>query len=159
MVAFGEAPAARVSEQRVVAVARRRQPEQSLQHAVNMRRREEILAAGDQGYALERVIDRYREVVAARRVFTGQHDIAERPRVGAKAVRFTAAFLDPIKRAGQRQRAGKIEPQGVILPAALFCLAFLQAEQRTEEERAYSARHSIPDAVLAETALVDFLEG
>ena len=45
-----------------------------------------------------------------------------------------------------------------IIERARHLGAFLQAEQRTEEERAYSARHSIPDAVLAETALVDFLE-
>jgi hypothetical protein len=34
----------------------------------------------------------------------------------------------------------------------------LQATQ-TAEERARSARHSIPQAVLAETAVLDFLHG
>jgi len=43
-----------------------------------------------------------------------------------------------------------------IIERARHLGAYLQAEQ-TEEERARSARHGIPDAVLAETAVLDFL--
>ena len=43
-----------------------------------------------------------------------------------------------------------------IIERARHLGAYLQAEQ-TEEERARSERHGIPDAVLAETAVLDFL--
>jgi 2-polyprenyl-6-methoxyphenol hydroxylase-like FAD-dependent oxidoreductase len=43
-----------------------------------------------------------------------------------------------------------------IIQRARHLGAYLQA-QRTEEEHAHSARHSIPAAVLAETAVLDFL--
>jgi 2-polyprenyl-6-methoxyphenol hydroxylase-like FAD-dependent oxidoreductase len=43
-----------------------------------------------------------------------------------------------------------------IIQRARHLGAYLQA-QRTEEERAHSARHSIPAAVMAETAVLDFL--
>jgi hypothetical protein len=43
-----------------------------------------------------------------------------------------------------------------IIQRARHLGAYLQATQ-TAEERARSARHSIPQAVLAETAVLDFL--
>ena len=43
-----------------------------------------------------------------------------------------------------------------IIERARHLGAYLQATQ-TAEERARSARHSIPEAVLAETAMLDFL--
>jgi 2-polyprenyl-6-methoxyphenol hydroxylase-like FAD-dependent oxidoreductase len=43
-----------------------------------------------------------------------------------------------------------------IIERARHLGAYLQAEQ-TAEERARSERHSIPEAVLAETAVLDFL--
>ena len=45
-----------------------------------------------------------------------------------------------------------------IIERARHLGAYLQAERRTEEEHALSQRHSIPQAVLAETALLDFLQ-
>jgi 2-polyprenyl-6-methoxyphenol hydroxylase-like FAD-dependent oxidoreductase len=45
-----------------------------------------------------------------------------------------------------------------IIQRARHLGAYLQA-QRTEEELAHSARHSIPEAVMAETAVLDFLYG
>jgi len=45
-----------------------------------------------------------------------------------------------------------------IIERARHLGAYLQATQ-TAEERARSARHSIPQAVLAETAVLDFLRG
>jgi 2-polyprenyl-6-methoxyphenol hydroxylase-like FAD-dependent oxidoreductase len=44
-----------------------------------------------------------------------------------------------------------------IIERARHLGAYLQAEQRTEEERARSQQHSIPQAVLEETAVLDFL--
>ena len=79
-VALGEAAAGRVGQQRVMAVARGRQAEQRLQNAVDMRRHREILAAGHQGDALDRVVDRDREMVARRQLLAGEHDIAEHSR-------------------------------------------------------------------------------
>jgi len=55
-VALGKAPAGRVGQQRVMSVARCRQAEQCLEHAMNMRRGREILAAGHQSDTLERVV-------------------------------------------------------------------------------------------------------
>jgi len=46
-IALGKAPAGRVSQQRMMPVARCRQAEQCLEHAMNMRRGRQILAAGD----------------------------------------------------------------------------------------------------------------
>jgi 2-polyprenyl-6-methoxyphenol hydroxylase-like FAD-dependent oxidoreductase len=44
-----------------------------------------------------------------------------------------------------------------IIARARHLGAYLQAERRTAEERAHSQRYSIPAAVLAETAVLDFL--
>ena len=46
-----------------------------------------------------------------------------------------------------------------IIQRARHLGAYLQATKETEEERAHSARSSIPEAVLAETAVLDFLYG
>ena len=50
-----------------------------------MRRGEQIDAARHQGHALQRVVDRDREVIARRHLLAGQHDIAERRRIGRDA--------------------------------------------------------------------------
>jgi hypothetical protein len=55
-VAFGETPAGRVGQQRMMSVARRRQSEQALQNAMDLRRGREILAARHQSDTLERVV-------------------------------------------------------------------------------------------------------
>ncbi|MFL5070756.1 MAG: FAD binding domain-containing protein [Xanthobacteraceae bacterium] len=44
-----------------------------------------------------------------------------------------------------------------IIQRARHLGAYLQALKETDEERAHSARYSIPEAVLAETAVLDFL--
>ena len=46
-----------------------------------------------------------------------------------------------------------------IIQRARHLGAYLQALKTTDEERAHSARYSIPEAVLAETAVLDFLYG
>jgi 2-polyprenyl-6-methoxyphenol hydroxylase-like FAD-dependent oxidoreductase len=67
--------------------------------------------------------------------------LAAEPDVAAALRRFEAERLS----IGQR-----------IIQRARHLGAFLQAQQ-TAEERSQSARHSIPEAVLAETAVLDFL--
>jgi 2-polyprenyl-6-methoxyphenol hydroxylase-like FAD-dependent oxidoreductase len=58
---------------------------------------------------------------------------------------------------GLRQFEAERLPAGNrIIERARHLGAYLQATQ-TAEERSRSARHSIPEAVLAETAMVDFL--
>jgi 2-polyprenyl-6-methoxyphenol hydroxylase-like FAD-dependent oxidoreductase len=44
-----------------------------------------------------------------------------------------------------------------IIQRARHLGAYLQAERRTEEERSLSARHSIPEAVMTETATLNFM--
>ena len=53
-------------------------------------------------------------------------------------------------------RSGALPENKKIIERARHLGAYLQATQ-TAEERARSARHSIPEAVLAETAVLDFL--
>lgn len=63
---------------------------------------------------------------------------------------------DDISAALRRFEAARLPENRKIIERARHLGAFLQATQ-TAEERARSARHSIPEAVLAETAVLDFL--
>jgi 2-polyprenyl-6-methoxyphenol hydroxylase-like FAD-dependent oxidoreductase len=56
----------------------------------------------------------------------------------------------------RRYEAQRLPENGKIIERARHLGAYLQATQ-TAEEHARSARHSIPAAVLAETAVLDFL--
>jgi 2-polyprenyl-6-methoxyphenol hydroxylase-like FAD-dependent oxidoreductase len=58
----------------------------------------------------------------------------------------------------RRFEAARLPVGRRIIQRARHLGAYLQA-QRTEEELAHSARHSIPEAVMAETAVLDFLYG
>ena len=97
----------------------------------------------------------------------GDAAFVARPHVGAgvsKAAGDAAAIVRALATHGEvgpalRQfEAERLSVGQRIIERARHLGAFLQAEQRTQEERARSAQHSIPEAVLAETALVDFLE-
>ena len=69
-----------------------------------------------------------------------------------------AAALDAgeVEAALRRFEAERLPENRKIIERARHLGAYLQATQTTEE-RACSARHSIPQAVLAETAVLDFL--
>jgi 2-polyprenyl-6-methoxyphenol hydroxylase-like FAD-dependent oxidoreductase len=69
-----------------------------------------------------------------------------------------AAALDAedVETALRRFEAQRLPENKKIIERARHLGAYLQATQTTEE-RARSARHSIPQAVLAETAVLDFL--
>jgi 2-polyprenyl-6-methoxyphenol hydroxylase-like FAD-dependent oxidoreductase len=71
-----------------------------------------------------------------------------------------AAALDDhdVEGALRRFEAERLPDNKKIIERARHLGAYLQATQ-TAEERARSARHSIPEAVLAETAVLDFLYG
>jgi 2-polyprenyl-6-methoxyphenol hydroxylase-like FAD-dependent oxidoreductase len=89
-----------------------------------------------------------------------------RPHVAAgvsKAADDAAALADALEaedvEAGLRRfQAQRLPDNKKIIERARHLGAYLQATQ-TAEERARSARHSIPQAVLAETAVLDFLHG
>jgi 2-polyprenyl-6-methoxyphenol hydroxylase-like FAD-dependent oxidoreductase len=94
----------------------------------------------------------------------GDAAFVARPHVGAgvsKAADDAAALADALDRSDVRSALQQFEaarlPVGRrIIERARHLGAYLQATQ-TAEERARSQRHSIPEAVLAETALLDFL--
>jgi 2-polyprenyl-6-methoxyphenol hydroxylase-like FAD-dependent oxidoreductase len=73
----------------------------------------------------------------------------------ALAEALDADDVEPALRRFERQR---LPENKKIIERARHLGAYLQATQ-TAEERARSARHSIPQAVLAETAVLDFLHG
>ena len=63
---------------------------------------------------------------------------------------------DDIAAALRRFEAKRLPVNSRIIECARHLGAYLQASQ-TAEERARSERHSIPEAVMAETAVLDFL--
>jgi 2-polyprenyl-6-methoxyphenol hydroxylase-like FAD-dependent oxidoreductase len=94
----------------------------------------------------------------------GDAAFVARPHVGAgvsKAADDAAALAEAldaqdVEGALRRYESERLPENKRIIERARHLGAYLQATQ-TAEERARSARHSIPEAVLAETALIDFL--
>ncbi len=94
----------------------------------------------------------------------GDAAFVARPHVGAgvsKAADDAAALAqaldgDDVEAGLRRFEAERLPVGNRIIERARHLGAYLQATQTTEE-RARSERHSIPEAVLAETAMVDFL--
>jgi len=95
----------------------------------------------------------------------GDAAFVARPHVGAgvsKAADDAAALVEALKSeadvesALKRFEAARLKENYRIIERARHLGAYLQATQ-TAEERARSQRHSIPEAVLAETAVLDFL--
>jgi 2-polyprenyl-6-methoxyphenol hydroxylase-like FAD-dependent oxidoreductase len=94
----------------------------------------------------------------------GDAAFVERPHVAAgvsKAADDAAALAEVLEAedvdpALRRFEARRLPENKKIIERARHLGAYLQATQ-TAEERARSARHSIPQAVLAETAVLDFL--
>jgi 2-polyprenyl-6-methoxyphenol hydroxylase-like FAD-dependent oxidoreductase len=72
------------------------------------------------------------------------------------AVLVEALAHDEVVAALRRFEAVRLPVGRRIIERARHLGAYLQATQ-TAEERARSQRHSIPEAVLAETAVLDFL--
>src|SRR5580704_16480005 len=99
-----------------------------------------------------------------RAAIIGDAAFVARPHVAAgvsKAADDAAALaqaLDAsdVEAALRRFEAERLPDNNRIIERARHLGAYLQATQ-TEEERTRSARHSIPEAVLAETAMIDFL--
>ncbi len=97
-------------------------------------------------------------------VIIGDAAFVARPHVAAgvsKAADDAAALTqaldaEEVEAALRRFEAERLPDNKKIIERARHLGAYLQASQ-TAEERARSARHSIPEAVLAETAVLDFL--
>src|SRR5213076_2433585 len=94
----------------------------------------------------------------------GDAAFVARPHVGAgvsKACEDAFALADAVASDAVEPALVKFEAQRLpvgrrIIERARHLGAYLQATQ-TDEERARSRRHGIPEAVLAETAVLDFL--
>jgi 2-polyprenyl-6-methoxyphenol hydroxylase-like FAD-dependent oxidoreductase len=103
-------------------------------------------------------------VAFGRVAIVGDAAFVARPHVAAgvsKAADDAAALAealdaDDVEAALRRFEAVRLPENGKIIERARHLGAYLQATQ-TAEERARSARHGIPQAVLAETAVLDFL--
>jgi 2-polyprenyl-6-methoxyphenol hydroxylase-like FAD-dependent oxidoreductase len=91
--------------------------------------------------------------VARPHVGAGVTKAAEDARELAKALQQT---MD-VPQALSRFEDARLAVGRRIIQRARHLGAYLQAERRTEEERSRSARHSIPEAVMIETATLDFL--
>ena len=97
----------------------------------------------------------------------GDAAFVARPHVGAgvaKAADDALALADALQKHGRVEEAlrhfeqDRLATGRKIIERARHLGAYLQAEHRSAEDRARSQRHSIPQAVLAETALLDFLQ-
>jgi 2-polyprenyl-6-methoxyphenol hydroxylase-like FAD-dependent oxidoreductase len=94
----------------------------------------------------------------------GDAAFVARPHVGAgvsKAADDAAALVEALETASVEMALARFETMRLpdnnrIIERARHLGAYLQATQ-SDEDRARSARHGVPEAVLAETALVDFL--
>ena len=96
----------------------------------------------------------------------GDAAFVARPHVGAgvaKAAADAAVLADAlaseesVDAALRRFEAARLLVGEQIIARARHLGAYVQASQRTEAERAYAERHRTPEAVLAETATMDFL--
>ncbi len=97
----------------------------------------------------------------------GDAAFVARPHVGAgvaKAADDALRLAEELARSGDiaaalaRFEAARIGVGGRIIARARHLGAYVQAERRTDEEQRYAERHRTPEAVLAETALMDFLQ-
>jgi hypothetical protein len=78
---LGEALAALIREQGMMAIGGLRQAQQRLQEPVHMSGGQEILTARDERHLLQRVVHRHREVIARGRVLAREDHIAEQARI------------------------------------------------------------------------------
>lgn len=121
------------------------------------------------GAFLQPIYDLEADRMAAGRVaLVGDAAFVARPHVGggiAKAVGDAVALAERLDRepgipaALLSFEAARMPVGARIVQRARHLGAYLQTHFRTEEERALAARHRSPEAVMAETALLDFLDG
>ena len=109
---------------------------------------------------------RARRMAFGRVAILGDAAFVARPHVAvgvAKAAEDAIALADEIERCGdvvhgvEQFEAVRIEVGRRVIERARHLGAYLQAELRTSQERDFAARHRTVEAVMAETAVVDFL--
>jgi 2-polyprenyl-6-methoxyphenol hydroxylase-like FAD-dependent oxidoreductase len=97
----------------------------------------------------------------------GDAAFVARPHVGAgvaKAAQDAAALADAltatddIEAALKRFETARVDVGRRIIERARHLGAYMQAHRRTAAERLQAERHRTPEAVMAETALIDFLD-
>jgi len=91
---FGQLAAFRVDHQAMMVVVRRMQSKQRLQHAVYAGGCLQVLPAHHMRYAMQRVVDDHREMIAGRRLLAPQHDVA--PGLRVRPSGFRALLPDPV---------------------------------------------------------------
>src|SRR5262249_42033519 len=124
----GEFLSLRVENEAVMGIGRSREPEQRLEQPLDMGRREEIVPARHQRYALVRIIDHDGQVITRRQVLAGGGDIAEK--LGTRnlgtgfSVRTFPRFLEA-ELIDKGARLGDVEAQrvGFALPDATLAEA------------------------------------
>ncbi len=100
-----------------MAIARRGQIEQRLQEPVNRGRGKEVASAHDVGDALERIVDRHRQMIARREIAPAENDVAPQRRLRKTSDRAQAlAEFDP----GQIGRNGLDRESRVEAPCGFF---------------------------------------
>ena len=106
--AFCQLFAVLVEHQLVMMPFGHRQPQQLLQHAVNMRRAEQIGTARYKGHAVRRIIERRRKVIAGGQVLAHNHHVSEFARIGDDAAR---DGIDPDQLSRLGHQLIDVEPQ------------------------------------------------
>jgi 2-polyprenyl-6-methoxyphenol hydroxylase-like FAD-dependent oxidoreductase len=105
-------------------------------------------------------------VAFGRVALIGDAAFVARPHVGAgvtKAAEDARELVDALSEVNDVPQAllrfeqSRLRAGRRIIQRARHLGAYLQAEQRTDEERSRSAQHSIPQAVMIETATLDFM--
>ncbi len=104
-------------------------------------------------------------LAAGRVALAGDAAFVVRPHVGAgvtKAAEDAQALAlaldqeDRVETALRRYEAARLPAGQRVVQRARHLGAYMQAQRRTEEERRAAARHRTPEAVMAETAVLNF---
>jgi DNA-3-methyladenine glycosylase II len=109
-MALRQALPRRVGHQRVMMIGGLGQPEQRLQEAVHMGGRQQVLAASHQRHALQRIVERDREMVAGGRVLARQDHVAQEGRIDRDAPMRAIGEVEP---SNPPRPLGGIQAQGI----------------------------------------------
>jgi len=119
LTAFRQFRSARIDNQPVVPIARLGQAKQRLQEPVDRGRGQEVAPAHDVGYALQRVVDGDRQMVARREIAAPQDRVAPEPwrRPALRGSRALAIFHPRERSRRGVERMGHVEAQRRLVAA------------------------------------------
>ena len=129
--AFGQPLAAVSQQQPVMRIGRCRPVEQCLEQAMQMRGAKQVIAAGDQRDALQRIVVAYAEMITGRNLLARQHHVAEASHQQLGHYRLCAGLLVmPVQRPVSGMPAGgsDIEAQRIGLARRDTLRAFGRAK-------------------------------